>query len=78
MTEFDTDQLKKDLPFDTEATGDLTVEKQTKPEEKEPTKREVKLPEVGQIIMVNGDQYRVTYVNEGKKRISCEPCHGVY
>jgi len=46
--------------------------------EEKPKKREIRLPEAGQIIMVNGEQYKVTYVNEGKKRFSCEPFPSVY
>jgi len=84
MSGFDIDKLKEALPFgfDTEATGDLTVENKTKDDditsEEKPKKREIRLPEVGQIIMVNGEQYKVTYVNEGKKRFSCEPFPSVY
>ena len=84
MSGFDIDKLKEALPFgfDTEATGDLTVENKTKDNdttsEKTPQKREIKLPEVGQIIIINGEQYKVTYVNEGKKRFSCEPFPSKY
>jgi len=34
---------------------------------------EVSLPEVGLEFSINGQIFKVTYVNEGKKRLSVEP-----
>ena len=76
------------LPFT--AIGDLTVENSKdiaivddeKPKiiEKAPVqkKKEITLPPVGEKFMVNGQTYKVCYVNAGKKRFSAEPCDGMY
>lgn len=63
--------------FDTEVKGDLTVDNKP-PEKVEEEKPKVELPEIGTKFMINGQEYRVVYRNEGKGRFSSEPCTGVY
>lgn len=40
--------------------------------------KEVKLPLMGTKFMIMGQEYVVTYVNEGKRRFTAEPCSGMY
>ena len=49
-------------------------------EEKIDTKKEkeIKLPLIGTKFMIMGQEYVVTYVNEGKNRFTAEPCSGMY
>jgi len=70
--------------------GDLTVEnsnsvdlgsdakKVEEPEPEEKEKQETPLPSIGDKFMLNGHEYKVVYINEGKRRFSCVPCKGVY
>ena len=37
-----------------------------------------KLPEIGTRFNIQGQSYKVVYVNEGKNRFSAEPCIGDY
>ncbi len=63
--------------MDSEAVGTLTVDKGSS--EGETTKKEVlRLPEMGKKFMLDGQEYIVCYINEGKKRFSAEPCSGKY
>lgn len=41
-------------------------------------KEKPKLPKMGTKFMVEGQEYKVVYINEGKNRFSAEPCEGVY
>jgi len=50
--------------------------KEEKIEEKK--EKEIKLPLLGTKFMIMGQEYVVTYVNEGKKRFTAEPCQGMY
>ena len=45
---------------------------------KENKVKEMKLPLKGTKFMIMGQEYIVTYVNEGKKRFTAEPCDGMY
>jgi hypothetical protein len=45
---------------------------------KEKKIKEMKLPLKGTKFMIMGQEYIVTYVNEGKKRFTAEPCDGMY
>jgi len=44
----------------------------------EKKEKEIVLPKKGIKFMIMGQEYVVTYVNEGKKRFTSEPCEGVY
>ena len=44
----------------------------------EPEKKEPELPQMGTKFMINGQEYKVCYINHGKKRFSAEPCKGLY
>jgi len=46
--------------------------------ESEQKKKEIVLPEVGTKFMVNGNEYEVVYINEGRKRFTAVPCEGMY
>jgi hypothetical protein len=37
-----------------------------------------KLPVIGKKFMVEGVEYEVIYVNDGKHRFSAQPCQGQY
>lgn len=41
-------------------------------------KTEEVLPPIGTKFMVNGEEYKVVYINEGKKRFTSSPCSGQY
>jgi len=41
-------------------------------------KEKPKLPKIGTKFMVEGQEYKVVYINEGKNRFSAEPCEGMY
>jgi hypothetical protein len=41
-------------------------------------KEDMKLPPLKTKFMIMGQEYIVTYVNEGKKRFTAEPCEGMY
>jgi len=73
------DEFKEQFEFDTTTTGTLTVENNKSIDEpKQPKKKVVKLPAIGDKFMLNGQEYIVCYINEGKQRFSCEPCDGIY
>lgn len=38
----------------------------------------IPLPEIGTTFMIDGNEFRVCYVNEGKRRFSAEPYKGKY
>lgn len=59
------------------ATGDLTVEKNDEQVDEKELKM-IPLPAIGTKFMVDGHEYKVVYINEGKGRFSCERCKGVY
>ena len=40
--------------------------------------KEIILPQKGTKFMIMGQEYIVTYVNEGKNRFTAEPCEGMY
>lgn len=63
------------MPFSKplEAHGDLTVETLEKDK-----KEEGILPPIGTKFMVSGKEYKVVYLNPGKKRFSAIPCSGQY
>lgn len=69
---------------DSEATGDLTVERkdsmkdEVKEETKEVKKELIPLPEIGETFMLRGHEYKVVYLNPGKQRFTCEPHKGMY
>jgi len=42
------------------------------------TKEEPKLPAHGTKFMINGQEYEVVYINEGKHRFTSVPCTGMY
>ncbi len=44
----------------------------------EPEKKELELPVIGTKFMIMGQEYKVCYINEGKKRFSAVPCKGGY
>jgi hypothetical protein len=44
----------------------------------EKKQQEMKLPPLGTKFMIMGQEYIVTYVNDGKKRFTAEPCEGMY
>jgi len=48
------------------------------PSTKEKEKEKPKLPKIGTKFMIEGQEYKVVYINEGKNRFSAEPCEGVY
>ena len=56
------------------ATGDLTVEEA---DEDFDTSGKVPILPVGKKFMVEGHEYKVVYVNEGKRRFTCVPCKDV-
>jgi len=56
------------------AKGDLTVSK-TPPAEFD---KKTGLPQVGTRFMIEGNSFKVVYVNEGKKRFSASPVDGQY
>lgn len=63
------------------AEGDLTVETKddaTKAESKPFNKKDIPLPEMHEIFMHKGHEYKVVYINEGQHRFTCEPHKGVY
>ena len=41
-------------------------------------KKEIILPKIGTKFMVEGQSYKVTYLNAGRGRFSAEPCEGQY
>ena len=41
-------------------------------------KKEIELPEIGTKFMVNEQEYKVIFINKGKRRFTCEPCKGLY
>jgi len=55
-----------------ESQGKIDIPSVKKEEEKS------KLPKIGTKFMVEGQEYKVVYLNEGKNRFSAEPCEGVY
>jgi len=67
------------------ATGELTVDKKEKIDMEfvdkplvRTVKKSIPLPEIGAKFMLHGHEYKVTYINAGQQRFSCEPCKGVY
>jgi hypothetical protein len=54
-------------------TPEVKVEKEEKKEDKK-----VPLPKEGKIFMLDGYEYRVVYINQGKNRFSCCPAKQVY
>lgn len=61
------------------AEGDLNVEYKAKDAPvKKLHKVDTPLPKMGAKFMLDGHEYKVIYINEGKHRFSCEPCKGVY
>jgi hypothetical protein len=69
------------------AHGDLNVETQKqiagiptfqKPHISKFEKTKEILPPIGTKFMVNGEEYKVVYINIGKKRFTSTPCSGQY
>jgi hypothetical protein len=56
-------------------TGDLTVEQDE--DSDIDLSGSVPILPVGKKFMVEGHEYKVVYVNEGKKRFTCIPCKDV-
>ncbi len=57
----------------------LTMEDAKKKKEAKPfNKKDIPLPVVGKVFMCEGHEYKVTYINEGKHRFTCEPHKGNY
>ena len=59
------------------SVGDLTVnnnKSNNKTEENRNVKKEdyIKLPEIGTMFMLQGNEYKVTYVNKGQRRFSAK------
>lgn len=52
--------------------NDIKVESSDKKDENVP------LPELNKIFMLDGIEYRVVYINEGKNRFTCCPAKQVY
>lgn len=57
--------------------SELLVENKNKKKEVVDTKN-IPIPPVGTIFMLDGNEYRVCYINEGKRRFSVEPFKGKY
>jgi len=47
-------------------------------EEQKTDKKEIILPKIGTKFMIEGNSYKVTYLNVGRGRFSAEPCEGQY
>jgi len=72
---------------DLKATGTLEVNYET-PESaakkeaatkvKEVKKKDIPLPKLGSVFMFEGNEYKITYINEGQHRFTCEPHRGDY
>ncbi len=74
------DQAGVKMP-DMVATGSLSVNEPVVEKEKPFTledKKKIPLPAIGDKFMLNGDEFIVVYINEGKHRFTCEPCKGVH
>ena len=41
-------------------------------------KEKIVLPKIGTKFMIEGKEYKVNYINEGKARFTAIPCQGVY
>ena len=56
----------------------LESEKPKSIEEVISKKKKIQLPNIGEKFMLNGKEYKVIFINEGRNRFSCEPCEGLY